>query len=193
MLLILPLLGLSPAYADSPPAFLPTQDVAITYTVSAPGRPDTQYQLEYDAAGRRARINDPAHGTYFLVNLPAGTAQLIVPALHSVVNAPDLSNLTQQINSADHARFTPLGPGNYAGIGCEKYLVLSAQGSGTACLTPDGVVLHFNGQDSRGTGTVTAMAVAYGPQPSADFILPDGFSNITLPPGMLQQLLGQQQ
>jgi hypothetical protein len=191
--LILALLGLSPALADTPPAILPTQDVSVTYSVAAPGRPDAQYQLEYDSADRLARINDPAHGTFFLVNLPAGTAQMVVPALHSVVNAPDLSNLTQQINSASTARFTPLGPGNYAGTACEKYLVLNAQGSGTACLTPDGVVLHFTGQDSRGSATVTAITIAYGAQPSADFTLPPGFSSITLPPGMIQQLLNPPQ
>jgi hypothetical protein len=186
------LLGISPAFADSPPMFLPNQDVAVTYIVSAPGRADAQYRLEYDAAGRLARIDDPAHGTFFLVNLPDGTAQLVVPALNSVVNAPDLSNLTQQIDSADSARFTPLGPGNYAGIGCEKYLVLAAQGSGTACLTPDGVVLHFDGQDAKGSATVTATSVTYGAQPPGDFAVPDGFSSITLPPGMLAQFLGQQ-
>jgi hypothetical protein len=185
------LFGISPAFADAPPLFLPNQDVAVTYNVSAPGRPDAQYQLEYDAADRLARIDDPAHGTFFLVNLPAGTAQLVVPALNSVVNAPDLSNLTQQIDDAGNARFTPLGPGNYAGIGCEKYLVLAAQGSGTACLTPDGVVLHFAGQDARGSATVTAQAVTYAAQPPGNFAVPNGFSSVTLPPGMLDQLLGQ--
>lgn len=185
------MLGIAPAYAGEHPAFLPTRDVAVDYTVNAAGRAPAQYHLQYDAADERARIDDPAHGTYFLADLPAGKAQLVVPGLHSVVDAPDLSALTAQINDAGNARFTPLGPGRYAGLGCEKYLVLSRQGTGTACLTSDGVILHFTGHDQHGTADITATSVSYQ-QVSPDALAPPaGFSAINLPPGALQQLLGQ--
>jgi hypothetical protein len=188
---VLPLLGITPACAGTAPPFMPGRDVAVNYTVSAPGRADTTYQLEYDAAGERARINNPALSNYFLVNLPAGTAQLVVPGLHSVVSAPDVSALTQQITGAANARFTPLGHGQYAGLPCRKYLVLNTDSSGIACLTADGVILYFSGKNANGSATVTATSVAYGPQPAQDFTLPDGFAAINLPPGALAQLLGQ--
>jgi hypothetical protein len=188
---VLMMIGIMPAQAATHPQFLPSRDVTVGYLVSAPGRPDATYQLAYDAADERARIDNPAQGDYFLVDLPGGTAQLVVPALHAVVNAPDLSGLTRQVMDADNARFTPLGPGHYAGMECEKYLVLNGQGSGTACITPDGVILHFTGSDAHGGATVTATSVTYGPQPRAAFAQPDGFSQITLPPGALAQLLGQ--
>ncbi len=184
------LLSAAPAVA-SPPAYLPTRDVSITYDLSVPGHRDATYQLAYDAADQRARIDDPAQGTYFLVNLPDNTAQLVVPALHSTVNAPDLSALTQQLNSAGQARFTALGPGQYAGLSCEKYLVLGEQGTGTACLTPDGVILHFTGHDSHGSAEITATSVTYQHNPGYLFAPPQGNSSINLPPGMLQQLLGK--
>ncbi len=184
------LLGIVPAYANDHPAFLPSRDVVVGYDVTAPGRPVAQYQLQYLAASKQARIDDPAHGTYFLVDLPAGRAALVVPGLHSVVDAPDLSGLTAQINDAGNARFTPLGPGHYAGLACETYLVLNNQGSGTACLTPDGVILHFAGRDAHGSAEVTANSVSFQPVPEEDLAPPDGFSRITLPPGALQQLLG---
>jgi hypothetical protein len=186
------LLGVSPAYAQTIPQTLPDRDVAVTYDVSAPGRADQAYQLEYDATGQRARINDPAQGNYFLVNLPASTAQMVVPALNSVVNAPDLASLTQQISIARNARFTALGQGNYAGMTCRNWLVLSSQGSATACLTPDGVTLHFDGKDAHGSATVTATSVNFGPQPAADFNPPQGYNSINLPPGVLQKLMGGQ-
>ncbi len=189
---VLPLLGFTPAYAGALPAFLPSHDVAVSYTVSAPGRADANYQLEYDAGNQRARINNPALGNYFLVNLPAGTAQLVVPGLHSVVSAPDVSAITQQFTSAGNARFTPLGHGRYAGLPCDKYLVLNTDSSGLACLTGDGVILYFSGKNANGSATVTATSVAYGPQPAQDFTLPQGFAAINLPPGALAQLLGQQ-
>ena len=185
------LLMASPAMAT--PAFLPTSDVAITYELNAPGRAAQDYQLNYDAADKLARVEDPAQGIYILANLPAGQAQVVVPALHAIVQAPDFYSMTQLIATADCARFTPLGPGRYAGLGCEKYLVLNGQGSGTACITQSGVVLHFAGRDAHGSAEVTALSVAYGPQPAQDFSTPDGFSAVTLPPGALAALLQQQQ
>jgi len=184
------LFGLAPAVADTTPLILPDRDVAVSYQVSSPGRPDQSYQLEYDSAGQRARINNPAQGTYFLVNLPAGTAQMVVPQLNSVVNAPDVSGLTQQITDAGHnAHFTLLGPAKYAGMSCQNWLVTSSQGSATACLTSDGVALHFAGKNAHGSGEVTATAVSFGTQPGTDFNAPTGYNAITLPPGVLQQLM----
>jgi len=188
---VLAMLGALPAFADDHPAFLPDRDVAVSYEVSAPGRPVMQYQLQYSAADQRARIDDPARGLFFLADLQAGRAELVVPALNSVVDAPDLSGLTAQLANAGNARFTPLGPGHYAGLGCEKYLVLGEQGSGTACLTPDGVILHFAGHDAHGSAEVTADSVSYQTVPPEALAPPEGFSRITLPPGALAQLLGQ--
>ncbi|HUW80512.1 MAG TPA: hypothetical protein VMV54_06400 [Acidocella sp.] len=184
------LLAAGPAVAA--PVFLPTRDVNVTYEVASPGRATQDYQLNYDAADKLARVESPAQqGMYVLANLPTGQAQVVVPALHAIVQAPDFSSLTQQIMSADGAQFTPLGHGNYAGMGCEKYLVLNAQGSGTACITHDGVVLHFAGKDAQGSAVVTALSVNFAAQPVGEFAPPDGFSNITLPPGALAALLQQ--
>jgi len=189
---VLMMIGVLPAQAAAHPRFLPSRDVAVAYEVSAPGQPGAVYQLSYDAADERARIDNPAQGDYFLVDLPGGSARIVVPALHAVVEAPDLSALTRQVMDADNARFTPLGPGFYAGRGCDKFLVLNAHGSGTACITPDGVILHFAGGDVHGSAVVTATSVIYGPQPAGAFAQPEGFSQITLPPGMIAQLLNGQ-
>jgi hypothetical protein len=184
------MLGVQPAYADSMPLILPNRDVVVEYQVSAPGQADQTYRLEYDATSQRARINNPAQNSYFLVNLPAGTAQIVVPQLNSVVNAPDLASLTRQLTDAgDNARFTPLGQADYAGMSCRNWLILSAQGTATACLTPDGVALHFDGKDAQGSGDVTATSVTFGPQPGPDFSPPSGYNAINLPPGVLQQLM----
>jgi hypothetical protein len=187
---LLLLLGIGAAHADAAPLILPDRDVAVMYAFAAPGRPSQSYQLEYDAADQRARINNPAQGTYFLVDLPGGTAKMVVPQLNSVVNAPDLSELTRQITDAgQHARFRLLSAGEYAGISCQNWLIMSAQGTATACLTADGVALHFDGKNEHGSGGVTATAVSFGPQPISDFAPPDGYNAITLPPGVLQQLI----
>jgi hypothetical protein len=179
-----------PVAGMAAPVFLPTRDVAVTYEVVAPGRSPANYQLSYNAAARLARVDAPA-GYYVLGNLPAGQAEVILPALNAIVQAPDFSNLTAQIDNADGAQFTPLGPGHYAGLDCTKYLVLDKNGTGTVCLTPSGVVLHFSGHNARGSAEATALSVSYAAQPANLFTPPPGLMPLNLPPGALAALLNQ--
>ncbi|MGE4482106.1 hypothetical protein [Acidocella sp.] len=179
---------LTPALAQAAPAFLPTRDVAVQYTLSSPGQTAQNFQLSYDAASQLARVDSP-NGYYVLANLPAGQAQMVVPALHAIIQAPDFSNLTTEIYQAENANFTPLGTGHYAGLDCRKYRVTDKNGSAIACLTPDGVILHFTGQDAKGTAELTATSVSYTPQPQERFTAPAGFAPLNLPPGALKALL----
>jgi hypothetical protein len=180
---------LAAAPASAAPRFLPDQDVTVRYEVDAPGRAAADYRLMFDAPGRLARVENADASLVVLADLGAGQAQLYLPALHAVVEAPDFSALTGMIANAGGARFTPLGHGFYAGLGCEKYLVLATQGSGEACLTADGVVLHFSGHDAHGAAEVTALSVSFGQIDPAAFALPPQTSQITLPPGALAALL----
>ncbi len=179
-----------PASALATPVFLPTRDVAVTYQLDVPGRTPAQYELHYSAADQMVRV-DSAAGYYVLGNLPAGQAELIIPNLHALVQAPDFSAYTAQIYHADGASFTPLGQGHYAGLDCENYLVLDKHATGTACLTKSGVVLHFSGHNDRGSAEVTALAVNYAPQPADLFSPPAGLTPLNLPPGALAALLNQ--
>ncbi|MBB5373605.1 hypothetical protein [Acidocella aromatica] len=182
------LAALLPAAAAANPVFLPARDVAVTYSLTAPGRAPSTYQLAYDAADQLARV-ESQNGYYVLANLPQGQAQVVVPALRAVVQAPDFSALTGEIYNADGAQFTPVGKGHYAGLDCEKYLVLDKNATGTACITPSGVILHFSGHDANGSADVTALSVSYAPQPAENFVPPAGFSPVDLPPGALLALL----
>lgn len=184
------LLGIAPAQADTAPRILPDRDLAATYRFNAPGRPEQTYRLEYDARDRRARINDPAQGTWFLVDLRKGTAELVVPQLKSVVETSDFSRLTRQLTDAGrYAKFSPLAKRQYAGLTCRDWLIVSKQGEATVCLTPGGVTLHFKGSDGHGAATVTATAVSFTPQPAAEFVPPAGYTSVHLPPAMLRALV----
>jgi hypothetical protein len=180
-----------PGGAFAAPVFLPTRDVAVTYELNVPNRTPENYQLRYSAAEQLVRVDPEAGGYFVLGNLPAGQAELVIPGLHAVVQAPDFSALTAQIYNADGAQFTPLGPGHYAGLDCEKYLVLDKNGTGTACLTRSGVVLHFAGHDAHGSAEVTALSVTYTPQPADMFAPPPGLTPLNLPPGAVQAILNQ--
>jgi hypothetical protein len=182
------MLGFSgPAFAA--PAFLPQQDVAVTYRLDVPNQAPSEFRFLYDAADQRARVENLAMGYAVLADLPAGRALVVLPSLHALVKAPDFSSLTQTILHADGARFTPEGPGSYAGLPCERYRVENEEGDAHACLTRDGVVLHFKGHDRHGGAEVTAEAVDYRPVGRDAVAPPRGYSEISLPPGMLASLL----
>jgi hypothetical protein len=175
--------------AASVPRFLPAQDVIVDYRLDLPGQPSQGVELAYNARHGLARIAAKSQSIFVLADLPAGHAELVVPALHALVEAPDFSALTGMVENADNARFTRLGEARYAGLVCTNYLVLAAQGTATACLTRDGVVLHFSGHDAHGTATLTAHSVAYTPQPPAEFQPPPGFAPVQLPAGTIAALL----
>ena len=187
----LALFGLAPCLAAAAPLVLPTQDVAVTYNLVVPNHADATYLMQYNAASRLARLNNTVENNYDLLNLNTGSAELVVPQMNSVVAIPDLSNLTKYLTNTATTRFTPLGRANYAGLACQTYLVHANQGSGTACLTNDGVILYFSGSDPHGAATITATSVTYSPQPAAEFAVPQGMTTINVPQNVLNQLLGQ--
>jgi hypothetical protein len=180
------------AAAAPVPRFLPNRDVAVTYQLTTPGHDPQTYQLHYSAAAELARIDSPAQNIFILANLPSGQAQVVVPAMHAVVDTPDFSGLTKQIANAGGAHFTNLGHGHYAGLDCERYRITSHEGTAQACITPEGVVLQFNGHDNNGAAEVTAVSVTFEPQPGDEFLVPADFANVHLSPGLLTALLQAQ-
>lgn len=148
-LLVTALASLMPGLAAAAPAILPTRDVSIQYSLAVPGQQVQTVQLFYNAALEAARVVSD-NGYYVLANLPAGKAQLVVPALHAIVQTPDFSLLTGELFLAGNARFTLLGAGHYAGLNCRTYRVVVKDSTAQACITADGVVLHFSGHDEHG-------------------------------------------
>ncbi len=175
------------------PRLLPDHDVMGVYRISQPGRADQTWRVRYQAASRMLRavsVAGQATGVTVLLDLASGSAHVVVPQMHAVVAVPGLSGLINKVLDENGAHFTPLGQARIAGHACTRYLVLKRKGDGTACITQGGVVLAATGKDDRGSMSVTALQVADAPQPPGDFVLPEGYSSISLPPQMLAQLLG---
>lgn len=177
-----------PGLAQATPVLFPTHDVTVTYAVAVPGQAAIQAVLSYQADTGQARVDSP-YGYYVLADLQNGTAALVVPALHALVQAPDFSLLAGELHNAGGARFTPVGARHYAGLGCEAYAVNDHDGHAEVCLTPDGVVLRFKGENARGTAEVTAQSVSAGAVGDDIFVQPVGYTPLSLPAGALQALL----
>ncbi|MGH7120618.1 MAG: hypothetical protein ACREFP_16795 [Acetobacteraceae bacterium] len=178
------------AGAAAAPQLLPQRDVEIRYTVSVPGQPPHDYDLAFSAESERARIDDPARGLWFLVDLRNATAALVVPGMHAVVTEPDLAGLAGILQSAKTAQFVPFGEATIAGLRCTRYRVNSEQAKGTACLTRDGIALAVSGEDSRGSARVIADSVTEAVVPGDRLAPPHNFLRIALPRGAIAALLG---
>ncbi len=179
------------AAAAVAPQRLPLRDVAVRYTVTVPGRAPHDYDLSFSAESGRLRIDDPARGLWFLVDLREASATMVVPGMHMVVTEPDLANLTAILESAKTAQFKSLGEATIAGLRCTRYSVLSKEVNGTACLTRDGVALEVSGQDSHGSAEAIADSVTEGTVPAGRLVPPPGFARLSLPPGTIAALLGK--
>jgi hypothetical protein len=193
-LALLTLGAASAAHAATTPRILPDHDVAVTYRAVVPGQQGGTYRVRYQASSQRAHataLSGEGAGLQFLLDIPAGSGDLIMPQTHTIVPLPNLSDIIHRVIAAKDAKFTKLGAATIAGHPCTKYLILSSKGDGTACLTKGGVPLAATAKDKRGSLTVTALNVADAPQPPNAFASPPGYATLNLPPSMLGQLLGR--
>lgn len=179
--------------ASAAPRLIPDHDAMGVYEIAQPGHPTQTWRVRFQAASRMLRavsLSGQANGITLLLDLAAGSANVVVPQMHAVVAVPGLSGLIHKVLDENGAHFTPLGQATIAGHRCTRYLVLKPKGDGSACITPSGVVLAATGRNKDGSVAITALQIADAPQPSGDFAVPQGYSSISLPPQMLLQLLG---
>ena len=181
--------AMAPAMAQERPAILPTRDVAVTYRASGPvqgQQREQELKVAFTAGGKLMRVEGIGGG-------PGAGADVIVDHTAqrmTMVMAEDRRFMEMAVNNAfsrgflvsDTMKFMRRGAESVAGVKCTVWDITSADGNGNACITEDGVMLRGNGID--GKGAIVATAVAYGPQPAANFKPPAGFSKIEMPVGM---------
>lgn len=193
LLLVGATLGATLGTAHAAPRLVPDHDAMGVYQITQPGKPTQTWRVRFQASSQMLHavsLSGQAAGITVLLNLAAGSANIVVPQMHAIVAVPGLSGVIHKALDQDGAHFTRLGEATIAGHQCTRYLILKPKGDGSACITRGGVVLAATGKDSKGSAQVTALQIADAPQPPSDFQLPQGYSNISLPPQMLTQLLG---
>lgn len=179
------LLVAAPAAAQPAPRILPARDVAVTYRVSGaaaatvPGGIPGALRLAWDADGERLRAEAEGRTQAALVDLRAQTANVVDSATRSALALPmrqsDVTAVTLR-----GAKLTRRGRDTVAGLSCTTYAVETSRGSGTVCLTEDGVPLSGEGTVDGRAGSFTATQVAYGKQPDALFRVPPGYIRLDM-------------
>ncbi len=185
LLILLVLSG--PAFAQPKPTLPPVRDMAVTYRAEGaaadivPGaRGDGAVRLLWSAAGQMLRVEADGRPQSLLVDLGRQQAHVIDTGLRSAVLLPvrsrDLDALTLQ-----GAKTTKRGEERIAGLGCTVWDVESAHGTGTVCITADGVPLRATGIYDGHRGSFTATSVSLTPQPADRFKVPAGYFSLDLP------------
>jgi len=169
------------------PLTLPSRDVAVTYQVSgaaadalpgggAPGA----LRLAWDATGRRLRVGADALPEAAIVDLTEGRAVILDQGTRTALTLP-LRGRTSEDIALGGARFRRRGTEQVAGYACTDYAVQDRHGSGTLCITADGVPLRGDGTWGGRAGRFVATQVDYGAQPDGLFRPPSGFAQFSLP------------
>lgn len=185
-LLLLPALAVAQERAAERPPTLPSRDVAVTYQVSGaaaealPGGAPGALRLAWDAAGQRLRVGADGRPQAAIVDLTEGSAVILDRGLHTALTLPLGARAADGI-ALSGAHFRRRGTEQVAGYACTDYAVQDQRGSGTLCLTADGVPLRGNGTWGGRPGRFVATQVDYGAQPDGLFRPPPGFVQLSLP------------
>ena len=179
----------APAQAASPqdrPRVQPDRDVTVTYRVEGaaqqalPGGVGGPLRLSWDAAGQRLRAEPADRPQAVIVDLPRHTASVVDDSMHAVLTLPvrerDLQPLT-----LDGVQMTRRGADTVAGRACTIWAMQAKHGSGTVCLTPDGVALRAEGEIDGRHGSFTATDVTYGAVAAELFKVPPGYMTLAIP------------
>ncbi len=177
--LLLPAAALA---APERPALFPTRDVTVSYQVHASGTDVREATAQIAAGGAHVRIEAPQMAGAMLLDRDANSMTMVLSGLHMYSVMRGRGHMVDEFLLDPRLRFTRAGGGSVAGLPCTDWRVSSPRGQGTGCVTSDGVLLRFDGQDERGrAASLLATGVHYGAIPAASFQPPSGFSEVTLP------------
>jgi hypothetical protein len=174
------------AVAQNVPALRPTHDVAVVYRAfgspssSGPEQVHT-IRMAWGDRGQELRVEIDRLRTVTLIDFRQQRVTMLVePRRLALEFTLDPRLIPGFVVPAD-ARIARAGTDTVAGQGCDVWNFTGSRGTGTACVTGDGLVLRAKGtMANAGTGRVEAVSVAYGPQPAALFAPPPDYRRMDL-------------
>lgn len=176
------------ALAEDHPPLLPTRDVAVTYNVTArQASGPHEAHLFYSAATQKIRMEAGRQG-YAIFDQAAHRLTMVMPQQQICMVSPISPSMSPGVLLNDRMHFVRKGTDTVAGQPCTNWDVTGDRGSGTACVTADGVLLRVEGRDHDGNSAgLLATAVSYAAQPASLFEPPADFHKMDMPAGMPPQ------
>ena len=164
------------------PLLFPSRDVTVTYQVQSPDAPVKEATAAVAAGGSHVRIESPGMAGAMLLDRARGSMTMVLNGMHMYSVVPGRGRMVDEFLLDPRLHFARAGTATVDGLSCTRWDVSSDKGSGTGCVTADGVLLRFQGHDTRGReASLLATSVHYGPIPAASFQPPAGFQEMDIP------------
>jgi len=177
-------LAATPAVAQERPAFAPTRDVTVDYAIdnkSAPaGQPRTM-KMSIAAGGTRMRIEAQGAPGYMIMDRANNRMIMVMVQQHAYREIPTDPTRANTFLLNDKMGFTRKGTDTVAGQACTVWEVRRDKGTGTACITDDGVLLRGDSDTGQGTSHITATKVSYETLADSVFQPPPGYQKMEMP------------
>lgn len=173
-------LGAAPAWAEDAPALSASRDVTVTYTQVGRGAP-RDLKISQRAGASVMRVETAGQPGYVLVDRQSQRASAVMESQGYYIDMS--ANRVPQEGQwpDDKISFTRGKDEQIAGLGCTNWDYKTARGSGTACVTADGVLLRILALSGNG---LEARQVSYEPQSPSRFSAPPGLRKLgtSVPP-----------
>ena len=194
----LALLAIGAARADAPPVLFPGHDAAVVYrgehSGGPPGQPPSgEFDVAWNAELQRLRFSSPGMPGFAIVDFRTRHMFMVMSAQRIVMDLPmNVPIRPGPLRVPPGGHIERVGSATVAGQGCTLWHMTSPKGSGTACITSDGIPLRMQG-DGAGPnraqrGMMEAISVQRGPEPESLFTVPAGYRHMDIshmggPPG----------
>lgn len=176
------------AAAQDRPQLFPARDVAVTYRVTGAraqsGMP--AMTMSWLASQQTMRVDMGGMG-YMVADHRAQRGFMVMEQMRMLMDIP-MDQATAGLPT--RGQFRQTGRDTVAGHACNVWNFQDGDDRGTACITPDGVMLRAQGTSGGESGSMEATRVAYGAQDPARFRRPQGYQTMQMPQGMPQALQG---
>jgi hypothetical protein len=178
------------AMAQERPPITPTRDVTVEYSYSAVakdgGGQQGQSRISSTAGGKRMRLEGFTPAGYMIVDRANGLTIMVMDSQRIYMEMPFDPARAGPFALRENMKFARKGGDTVAGVRCTVWEIEGDQGSGTACITDDGVLLRGESAGRYGRVLMTATSVTYAPLSDSMFQAPAGYHKMqmpTLPPG----------
>ncbi len=172
--------------AQDVPALRPTRDVAVVYRVVGSPPPSGVEQahtirMMWGDRGQELRVEIDRQRAAALIDFKRQRVTMLVEPQRLALEFTLDPRLIPGFVIPAEAHISRVGTDTVAGQSCEMWSLTGPRGTGTACITSDGLVLRARGtMANAGTGRLEAVSVTYGPRPSALFAPPPDFRRMDL-------------
>lgn len=169
---------------DRPPA-MPSHDASVVYRVEPAGQPAQSVRVAFGRGGEMLRVDGPGGEGDTLLDRRTGDLTVVMNAQRVYMVVPSKGPVHDPFLLGDDMTYARTGSRQtIAGETCDDWRVGTPKGPGTACVTPDGLLLAASGPDAAGvSGRITAESVSRAPLPASVFAPPAGFTRIAHPAG----------